>query len=247
MILLDMLDSADAELRSYADRLSDIDADDLARPTPCAGWDVAALSDHLARVAFQQAEAFHRARYGGREAPSPLSLVIDATEIPALLHATCDHLGRIVKGAGDRRWAPVPLPFATLPAPAAAAALMIEYGIHRHDLGTALGDIDVALTQATTDALMAVGNGLLLLLARPIDADPCAFRLEAPEATLTVAWDGARWSNDVPDHTTLCRFTGSGAALSLLALHRIDVDDPSVEVDDPSGLAGQFRQAIGPL
>ncbi|HEX2576202.1 MAG TPA: maleylpyruvate isomerase family mycothiol-dependent enzyme [Aquihabitans sp.] len=248
MALFDMLDAADDELRGYADLLERADGADLARPTPCEGWDVAELSDHVARVAFQQAEAFHRARWGITEPPGPAtSLGIAPTGLPDMLRATADDLRDVVAAAGERRWGPVPLPFGTLPAGTAAAALVLEYGVHRYDLASSLGDQDVALSPRTAEAVLGLADGLLLLLARPIEGRPGAFRLTAPDVTVTLAWDGRSWSNAPVPGAPVCEVHGTAHDLALLVMRRIEVEDPRLDVDDPGGLAPRFDLAVGPL
>jgi hypothetical protein len=66
--------------------------DERASPTRLDGWDVEALARHLAAVAWQQAEAFHRARVAVAEAPSWLQVTGDAGAVLDALSAARDHL-----------------------------------------------------------------------------------------------------------------------------------------------------------
>ena len=61
-------------------------------PTVCEGWDVDALARHVASVAWQQAEAFHRARILVTEAPSWLQIAGDRDAVLAALDEDRTHL-----------------------------------------------------------------------------------------------------------------------------------------------------------
>src|SRR5947207_14494613 len=67
-------------------------AHDWSAATPCDEWDVEALARHLAAVAWQQAEAFHRGRVGITEAPSWLAANGDRDAVLALLADAQRHL-----------------------------------------------------------------------------------------------------------------------------------------------------------
>lgn len=121
-------EAASAELLAYADRL---DGDLGARwhlPTPCSAWDVAALSNHVASVAIQQEEAFHRPRFAIAEPPSTVIVDGDPDGLAESIRRSADHLADAAAGQADRRWPTVPLPYATMPVSAAPGALILEYG-----------------------------------------------------------------------------------------------------------------------
>lgn len=214
--------------------------------TPCEGWDVDALARHVAAVAWQQAEALHRAGIGVTEAPSWLQVTGSRDEVLAALDAAEAHLsaGVGVVDSDERR---VPLPFGTLPAPIAAAGLVLEYGVHRADLERALTgapddqlDADVAATVARLLPL------LLPLLADKEPPAPVTYRLVADSATASITWAGDRWT-DTEGDSPVCEVRGSDAAISLLALGRIPADHPSLAATDPIGAASALPSHIRPL
>lgn len=242
-----LLDAADTELRAFADRPELSDPHSWALPTPCAGWSVADLTEHLAAVAFRQAESFHRARVGGREAPAPMTIDVPPASLPRALHAAADHLTTARKAMDAATLGTVPLPVATLPARTAAAALVVEYGVHRHDLSVALGDTDPTLSAATAHALWSVAPGLLAMLARPAGERPLAYRFEAPSGAVTLGWDGRRWSDAIVPDGPVAAAYGSEADLGLLLLRRVDVRHDAIAWDDPAGLADHLFDHLATL
>jgi len=218
-------------------------ADEWARPTPCEGWDVEALARHLAGVAWQQGEAFHRARIGVGEAPSWLGVEGEPSHLLDVLATAREHLAPALADVSSE--ATVPLPFAPLPQPIAVAALVLEYGVHRYDLERALGratDIDLDPEVATVVAGLV--PALVPLLAEKAPPAPITYRLVGDTTSVAITWRDEAWhADDTCD--AACDVHGSDAAIALLALGRIRGDHPALSVsgvtDAASSLSDHLR------
>ena len=201
--------------------------------TPCDGWDVEALARHLTAVAWQQGEAFHRSRAAIGEAPSWLQIGGERADVLDALSIAREQVAsglQAIASAPDRN---IPLPFAVLPAEIAAAALVLEYGVHRADLERSLGraaDIDL-------DADVAAVVAELLPLLVPVLAQdpPITYRFVADRSVSTLTGK---------DEDTVCEVRGSDAAISLLALGRIGPDHPSLTVSGATASAAAIPQHI---
>ena len=224
--------------------LADADAWDAA--TVCDGWDVDALARHLAAVTWQQAEAFHRARVLAGEAPSWLQVDGDRDAIVAVLDEDRAHLADALARAHDEERT-VPLPFAPLPASIAAAALVLEYGVHRADLQRAIEDAPADTLDPDAAAVIApLLPALVPVLAQNEPDTPVTYRLAGGTATVSISWHEGSWRSD-EGTGPVCEVGGSDAAISLLALGRIGVDHPSLSVSDPAGAAPKLAEHIRPL
>lgn len=228
---VDTKDLARRELAACRSLLADAAA--WSAPTPCEGWDVDALARHLTAVGWQQAEAFHRARVGAAEAPSWLGVPGDREGQLAALVAVQDHLDAALDLVTDEQ-AVVPLPFAPLPASIAAAALVLEYGVHRADLERALlGSPDDTLDGDVAAVIAPLVPPLLPILAHKEPASPITYRLVGDTAVATISWNGDAWRAD-EGNEPVCEVRGSDAAITLLALGRISVDHPALSLSDPA-------------
>jgi hypothetical protein len=189
----------------------------------------------LAAVAWQQAEAFHRATIGVTEAPSWLEARGDLVDT---LDRDLGHLERALAATDEA--ASVPLPFALLPAPIAVSALVLEYGVHRADLERS---VDGAPDDRLDPDVARVAAGLLPLLipvlATKPPAEPITYRLVGDTVTAAITSDGDRWRGG-DNAEPVCEVRGSDAAISLLALGRIGPDHASLDVRDPAGVAPSF-------
>jgi uncharacterized protein (TIGR03083 family) len=218
-----------------------------AAPTRCAGWDVEALARHLAAVAWQQAEAFHRAGVGIAEAPSWLEATGDRGALLDLLSAAREHRAGGLDAVAPRTDGTVPLPVAPLPAPIAASALVLEYGVHRADLERALGratDVDL-----DADVAREVAGLLPLLvpfLAEKAPVTPITYLLGGDSSEVAITWQDDAWRAGTSDGPR-CEIRGSDAAIALLALGRIDGDHPALAVTGETAAASALSDHIRPL
>lgn len=148
--------------------IAGVDASQLARPTPCAEWDVRATLDHLIGATWMftlanQGEAVGEDASGiGND--DPVTALTNAAEANVASWRT--------PGAfdGDRTF-----PFGTFPAAAAAMMNLSEVVVHTWDIATALG------TDATIDPGVAE---MLFAFYQPMSLDPYrahgAFGAEVP-------------------------------------------------------------------
>jgi uncharacterized protein (TIGR03086 family) len=173
-----------AGLRPVLDRISPADLD---RPTPCAGWDLRALLEHMTGQDHGFAAAVRAARTGGEVdmsafAPRPLG------RSPAATVAT--GLDEVVAAFADGAESPVLLPEfgARLPLSIVAGMHLVDTLVHGWDVAAALGvqagysaglDPEVVAAalemseQVPDDASReAPGAPFGHALAAPADADP---------------------------------------------------------------------------
>jgi len=230
------------ELDGFTTRLSQLDHASWQRPTRCEGWDVTALAQHVAGAAWQQAEAFHRARPDIAEPPSPVSVPQGPKDLAAVVARSRRHLDQGLSRLARDCDPTVPLPFATLPASLATLVLVIEYGFHRNDLEWALGeetdlDADVSVTM-----LELLGVWLPALDGQKPDR-PVGYRLAGGGGVVTnLAWREGAWHVGEDDGADTCEITGSDSAVALFSLGRVGADHPSLVRRDPAGIAGRFKQ-----
>ncbi|HYD09180.1 MAG TPA: maleylpyruvate isomerase family mycothiol-dependent enzyme [Acidimicrobiales bacterium] len=214
---------------------------DWSAPTPCEGWSVLELANHLASFAWQQAEAFDRARVGLTVTPSHVDVAGDAIEV---LDVVANKLRVLLPAVGALPGDTlVPIPAGTFPAQIAASILVFEYGIHRNDIERSLGtgdalDVDPVVA-ATVMELLPLG--MLARQAHPA-VTPVAYRLVGDSAEAGLGWTGEGWSSEPEALTGACTIGGSDVAVVLAALGRIPVTHPALTVDDPNGIADQFER-----
>lgn len=149
----------------FAGVLAQVTADDLGRPTPCEGWDVAGLVQHLL-------DGHRRVlALAGVEAPA----VDDTDRLAAfdtLAEAAC-----AVFDAPDGLTRPFELPFGTVPGAVFAAIRSGDAYAHAWDLATAIG-VDTDLDHEVGEAVLAATAPVLLPAlrgpGRPFEAErPC--------------------------------------------------------------------------
>jgi uncharacterized protein (TIGR03086 family) len=190
-----------AGLRPVLDRISPADLD---RPTPCAGWDLRALLEHMTGQDHGFAAAVRAARTGGEVdvsafAPRPLG------PSPAATVAT--GLDEVVAAFADGAESPVLLPEfgARLPLPIVAGMHLVDTLVHGWDVAAALGvqagygaelDTEVvaaalAMAEQVPDdtAREAPGAPFGHALTAPADADPWT-------RTLTLLGRDPAWTSD---------------------------------------------------
>ena len=167
--------------------LARLDSADLALPTPCAGWDLRALLEHMAGQDHGFAVAVRAARTGGEVdvsefAPRPLGPSPDATLATGLEEV----VAAFAAGADDL----VPLPEfgVRLPLPTVAGMHLVDTLVHGWDVAAALGEqaayaarldaevVAAALTVAEQvpddEAREVPGASFGHALAAPLDSDP---------------------------------------------------------------------------
>lgn len=216
-------------------------------PTPCVDWSVHDLTTHLAAVAWQQGEAFGRARIAVAETPSYLTVAGDGPSAVDALDLAAEQLRTHVDAvAGLAADTMIPLGAGTFPAQIAAAILVFEYGIHRNDVQRALGagpddELDPVVAE-TVMALMPLG--MFARLAQPAE-EPLAYRIVGDSGEAALGWTGEGWSSAPEALTDACTIRGTDAAVVLAALGRLPVDHAALTIDDPAGIAPSFRRHFG--
>jgi uncharacterized protein (TIGR03083 family) len=236
--------AAREELAAVSATIHALDAQDRARPVPdCPGWDVEALSRHLVSAVWAQAEAFHRARMELVEQPELPDVTGPVEGIADRLDGAHGHLASAIAMHPGDDWPFVPLPFAVIPAIAAANGILLEYGVHRRDLELALGN-DFTLSPTTVTAVLGLAGALLPAIGKPAGDEPLAYRLEAETATIDLVWDGKTWS--FGDASAGCIISGDDESIALLGLGRRGVDHDTITVTGPRR-AGSFTDYFAGL
>ncbi|MGV0811614.1 maleylpyruvate isomerase family mycothiol-dependent enzyme [Mycolicibacterium boenickei] len=220
MTLTDLLDAASNEALAFADLLEGLDPDQRRSPTPCAGWTIDDLADHVAVVCFRDAEAYHRARLQTSTPPGELTLT--NPDLPAAIRLGIAHL-RAAFDQAPSQWPVIPAPFGEFPVAAALRTLILEFGVHLDDLKVATGDRRSTFSPATIDAILGFGELFLLRQAQPLESGPVTLRLTAPSKSMAITWTGQHWVQGAgaDEH----RVDASDDAIARIMLRRAEADD----------------------
>ncbi|MFI1205360.1 TIGR03086 family metal-binding protein [Streptomyces sp. NPDC020883] len=162
---LDLLRRLDARaVRSSVALVERLDAGDLGRPTPCAGWDLAALLGHLTA----QHRGFAAAALGHGQELAHWAVRPVGGDVPAVVadhRAAADEViaAFTAVDAPDRPFAlPEFTTERTVPAIQAIGFHLIDYVVHAWDLARTLGlsyDPDPELLDAALPIALAVPDG----------------------------------------------------------------------------------------
>ncbi|MGW4096933.1 maleylpyruvate isomerase family mycothiol-dependent enzyme [Mycobacterium sp. NPDC004974] len=220
MTLDHLLTAATDEALAFADLLESLDADQRRCPTPCAGWTIDDLADHVAVVCFRDAEAYHRAR--AQITTPPRELTLANPDLPAAIRLAVGHLQTAFDQAPSQ-WPVIPAPFGDFPVAAALRSLILEFGVHLDDLRVATGDRHSTFSPATIEAILGFGELFLLRQAQPLESGPVTLRLTAPSKSMAITWTGTNWVQGpgADEH----RVDGSDDAIARLMLRRGEADD----------------------
>jgi uncharacterized protein (TIGR03086 family) len=162
--------------------LARVTPNDLDRPTPCAGWDLRALLEHMTGQDHGFAAAVRAARAGDEVdvaafAPRPLGPSPAAT-----LAAGLDEVVAAFAAGADR---PVLLPEfgARLPVPTVVQMHLVDTLVHGWDVAAALGtqaDYTAALDREVVAAALAMSEQVPDDASREAPGAPFAHALPAP-------------------------------------------------------------------
>jgi uncharacterized protein (TIGR03086 family) len=163
-----LIDALDASYARAAQVVAGVDAHSLARPTPCASWDVRAVLDHLVGATWMFT-LVNQGQAAGEDVRSlgdgdPAAVLADA--------ADANLAAWRAPGAfdGDRTY-----PFGTFPADAGAMMNLSEVVVHTWDVATALG-VDASIDPAVAE--------MVYRFYRPLSLEPYrahgAFGAEVP-------------------------------------------------------------------
>lgn len=248
------------DLDAYVARLEDLSDEDWQRPTPCEGWTIHDLSDHLAGTSRALGEGLWApvaARTG--QAPEP-----DAPAEPTARGSHRELVVRIIHGRNILNHTMSQLiesdaPFEIRPAKDGAPALTterllgtacVEIGTHRWDLEVAMGERYAGLsTEAVTGAQMVIASNLVPMAnSSGTQPDvPWSIHLVGDTIDLTLGWDGSAWSNAGPSSAGTTEIRGEDSAIALYVMGRITADDDRLAVTGDRDMAARFKEfAPGP-
>lgn len=165
----------------FAGVLATVTEADVARPTPCAEWDVASLIDHVVAG---------NCRVIALSGGSPPELPADRVEA----HAVAATGAQAVFDAPDAMTVPYELPFGTVPGAVFVAIRSGDLYAHAWDLATAIGadtDLDREVGEAVLAATAPILPPTLRGEGRPFGVEqPC--RGDRPIADRYAAFVGRR-------------------------------------------------------
>ncbi len=146
-------------LDDLADAVEAVGEDDLPRPTPCAGYDVAGLRDHaVGWLDFFAAALADPEGTGVRPDPTAYTAATDGREPADVVREAARSLAASVRDGVHRRPA-VRLWQADLPGSVAVGMILGEYLVHGWDLRRALGlpwEADPRAADAAREVLAAM-------------------------------------------------------------------------------------------
>ncbi|MET0326768.1 MAG: TIGR03086 family metal-binding protein [Ilumatobacteraceae bacterium] len=161
------------------DRISDVHPDDLARPTPCAEWDLAELLDHLA----QSVERFVTVLGG----TVPETAGTSPAERFGLLRTA-----HLTAWDGADAASSYDLPFGLVPARLAADLNLAELVLHGWDVSRATGE-RADIPDHLAVPVLALGEQLLTDETRSGAFAPAVdVAADAGASNRTAAWYGRR-------------------------------------------------------
>jgi uncharacterized protein (TIGR03086 family) len=182
--ILELHQRSVAGLRPVLDRITPADLD---RPTPCAGWDLRALLEHMTGQDHGFAAAVRAARTGG---DADVSAFAPRQLGPSPATTVATGLDEVVAAFADGAESPVLLPEfgARLPLPIVAGMHLVDTLVHGWDVAAALGaqaaysaGLDAEVVAAALDMAEQVpddasreapGAPFGHALTAPADADP---------------------------------------------------------------------------
>ncbi len=224
--------------------LRGLDDDAWRSPTPCAGWDVAAVVLHLAQTdelaigsatdRFDEAlEVLASGLTPGRDVDDGAEQMVERERAlpPLEIHARWERDAAVLRGvlaAADphhrARWVAGMLSVHTL-----AATRLSETWIHTTDVAAAIG-VDIAPTERLRFVARLAWRTL-----------PYAFARSGREMTGSVAFhlvgpDGHAW-DFVPDGAPSTLISGDGVELCLVAARRVLPNETSLRGEGPDAAA----------
>ncbi|GIE77313.1 TIGR03086 family protein [Actinoplanes philippinensis] len=136
-MLTDFAELLELDRRAVAlsvELIAPITPDDLSRPTPCAGWDLATLIAHMTA----QHRGFAAAADGHGADPEPWQPVPAADPVAAYRSAAAEVLAAF-PAAGNTAFTMPELGSRTVPATMAVGFHLVDYVVHAWDVATARG------------------------------------------------------------------------------------------------------------
>jgi uncharacterized protein (TIGR03083 family) len=219
------------------------------KPMNCAGWTVRDLGRHLVAASRGQADGLRRT---GPEPDRLATLDLPDLDDPdAIVQAFDTGLSSLQSAlealTPEQLGGLTPLPFGVLPTGVALQIVGLEYGFHRYDLATALGEPE-HLGDDMSSTLLEISPGLLPMLAggTPVGppgekpAEPTAYHLATPGPGVSAVYD-EEWAIAPGDPAPgACRISGDAEALALFVMGRIDASDSRLMTTSP-GAAALFK------
>lgn len=226
------------ELGQLVAALKSTTGSEWSRPTPCAGWTVANLAEHVAGSIPTLNEGIRRMLEGDSE-PGSLARpeLPGRDEIIAALEAGRDESAALLAGLRDDQLdRGVPLSFGTLPLGSALQVMTFEYGAHRYDVACALGE-DKSLSSAVAHAAAAI----VPMLPDEPAATPLGYVLNGETLRLAFRCDDTGWAEGWNSMAPTCTVTGTDSAVMLFATGRLPADSPLLSVSGECGAAADFK------
>lgn len=244
------------DLDATLSRLRSLPAEDWTRPTPCEGWELRHLAEHLADTPQRLADRFAQLiTQRGGEVPPLDELPEEHPDDPNqanLSHATVgrNHFA-LVTGmlAPEDADAILGEPQPGRPATTSARLMTtaaLEFGLHRYDVEAALG-VESGLTVdavAAADAILGAGLARLATASGQRPDAPLSYELRGDQVSRTLTWTGEQWTTDPAPDVPTTRISGDDDALALFLCGRIPATADALTIDGDPDTAGRFKTYV---
>jgi len=244
------------DLDATLSRLRSLEGDDWQRSTPCKDWDLLDITRHLGETTQRLADLFADLIAQNRGKPPVMNELPeehpDDPHAAALSHAT---VGRNHFAATTARLtledaeATAGEPKPGRP-PRTAARMMtiaaLEFGLHRYDVETALGEASGLTEEAIQAADAIFGAGLARLAAASGQTPDAPFRIElrGDRIDRALAWTGAAWTSESTPDAPATRISGDDGPLMLFVCGRIPATDNALTVDGDADVAARLKTYV---
>lgn len=255
------LDLVDAEQLRLCERLGQLTAAELEKPSNLPGWSVFDLCVHITRVLDSISKAVQRAGVGDRTpafgvAARPREEQIRAmspTQWVELHRSAFAEIRRVVGDLSDDD-----LERCTFPHPQGERSirwfctqLLAEVTFHRWDLGhslDAVGPLDEALASYLLPFLLDTAEPLFGGLRSPSDVQAFRVASDGQAWALSVSAEGTRVADGaaVTESEAMPHIRATAGWLALAVYGRVRVDGPDFEIAGPSDTADRFAAIFGP-
>lgn len=233
-------------------RLQGLGPLDWSRSTPCREWDIEALASHVG----------HAAHYlSGYLAACITQRTGEKVELDdgseAYIHTSMDDLmAHIIHGRNQLNAVMEALIEDDLAAVAGQQSLTgrrvltiacVDFGLHRFDLETAMGERYAGIDADTVIAGDELFGKRLPLMAKGTNATPdraWSIRLSGDDLDRWLTWDGATWSGAECPGIPVTVVRGDDSAIVLFVCGRILAGDHRLEIEGDPAVADAFKTFI---
>jgi uncharacterized protein (TIGR03083 family) len=226
------------DLDSFVDTLDRLEPSEWTKPTPCEGWTIRDLAQHVAEVVHIDTDVL---RKKGTGTPAG-SVTVTTDDLVMEIRTARKAYGAELDGLTDDNLNDICTFQAAsglaLPLSFTLQVSAMEFGTHRNDLERAQG-ASPHLAADTVRACASLAAGLLPFLANGASETPSdgvAYAIRSPNVDVAFVYRDGEWQPGTGDRT--CTIEGDDETVALYALGRIPAAD--VKSSDAE-LAAKFK------